>query len=123
MEDKLKTTLAGEPVELFMSYNLLRRLVAIVGEMSSDVGSIYISPEVQERALTEVLKRHYKKPELDLDDVDLTREEAEGIIKWVGEHTLDFFMRGLETSAKASSQMAERTNALMPSSDGTPSSP
>lgn len=96
-DDRLTITLDGEQKELFMSSGMLRILSNLVS-LQDDLTCIFIDPLMQERCLLEVLtpRDELGQPTIDLSTVslamyDLSIEESDKVVKWMGEHTLHFF--------------------------------
>lgn len=120
MSESLTVTVNGEEKKLFMSYGLLNKLAKMVGD-ANDVSDIYISPDLQAEVLKLALFGKGTPP--DLDDIDISIGDSDKVINWVGEHTLNFFLRGLEAASALSKKNEARVLKLMPSSDGTETSP
>jgi hypothetical protein len=124
--EKLKVTVNDSSVELFMSYGLLNRL-AKIGGSAEDLSAIYVTPDMQERIIIECLctkmKPHDKeKDEVEIDDFELTPDEAQKIVDWAGAHIVDFFLRAFNKATSANQRMEPMLNALMSSSGGSETS-
>lgn len=123
--DKLDIKLNDKDVELFMSYALLNRL-AKIGGSAEDLSAIFVQPDFQEAIIVECLKKHgpedKAKDELDIEDFNLHRDDAESIVNWAGGHIVDFFLKAFENATEANRRMEPMMSALMSSSDGTETS-
>ena len=111
----------GKPVELFMSYALLNKLVVIVGGVDG-VTALAADPAIQEQVLlTTFIKREGKEvvwaPE-SLEEIDVGLEDIGRVLDWVGGHVTDFFLKQTENSLKIVQKYQERLVNLERTSNG-----
>ena len=94
---------APEPKELFMSFTAINALTSVVGSIEN-IGAISSEPTMREYVIMYFLyprDADGKLPELftdaHLDEINITRESAQDLLKWVTEHVLDFFIQAAES--------------------------
>lgn len=99
MNDKLSITFEGSDREILMSYGLLNELAKIVG--SPEIApSIAIDENLREEVLAACLAERKASGKVtkkidDMDDLELSIEDAERLLDWATEHVLSFFVRSL----------------------------
>ena len=113
-DDYLTITLGKESKELYMSAGLMSLIAGMIGEFE-DFSVIYLDPVLRERVLIEVLVERDPRGvpveptgALTLMAFDLSTSEGEKIARWVGEHTVNFFMtsaRNLQESVGKQEQV------------------
>ncbi|KGM36129.1 hypothetical protein [Inquilinus limosus] len=106
-----------------MSFALLNRLVAIVGEING-VSSAEMDPVVRDVILKEVLVKRGKSglvedENFDLDNYDMSIDDGIAILDWVSDHCLDFFIRQIEKAKATAEAIAPRLKSLSPSETGS----
>jgi hypothetical protein len=118
MLNTISVTVNGEAKEVLMSYGLLNQLVRTVGDLEQ-LGSMSIDPDVRDAILKQVLSERTRggkiTKEADLDDIEISVEDVEALLAWVGEHVLNFFLKALETAKALTDKQTDRIAALMPS--------
>ncbi len=98
--DHIVVEIAGKEKTIFMSAGLISIVATMVGEFE-DFSAVYLDPILQERALVEVLVDRddrgvpvEKTSGLTLMAFPMTTSEADRLKKWIGGHTVNFFMSG-----------------------------
>ena len=90
--------------EIMMSIGLRQRVVAIAASIN-DITAIYSNVHIQTVLLLEILVPRDKKGKAEsgytLEDFEMTPEEADKLIKWVGDHTLSFFSNAVDNLSSA----------------------
>lgn len=125
VQPNLEVTLNGNKESIFMSYALLNRLSVIVNG-ADGVSLLATDPSLQEQVLFEVsTKREGKtvvfRPE-DLDDVQISIEDMDKLIDWVGGHIIDFFLKSTEKMVKNAEKYKGRLESLQHIASGLPGS-
>lgn len=102
----------GKSETFFMSFATLNELAKVAGVVEN-APLIMLDHELRERALEVVLKRKFKgdlkDQTFDLDNFELSADDAERLLIWISEHVLDFFMRSIR---KIGDMGAENLKAL-----------
>jgi hypothetical protein len=90
--------IGGETVDFFMSFAMLNDFVKLTGVVEN-APLILLDHELREKTLSIALKRRFKTKlagaDVNLDDFEMSAEDAEKICVWISEHVLDFFMRSI----------------------------
>lgn len=103
--DRLKVSFGLSPDlpnierELFMSAGLLRKLATVTSGHASMV-DLYTDASMQSFLIVEVLKprtpRGEAVTEYQLEDFDISIEEAEKVSNWIIEHIVSFFLNAVQ---------------------------
>lgn len=103
--DRLKVTYGLTPDlptmerEVFMSAGLIRRLATVTSGHSS-MADLYTDASMQSFLLVEVLKprtpRGESTTEYQLEDFDISIDEADKLNNWIIEHIISFFLNAVQ---------------------------
>lgn len=124
-EDILEITINGENRRLLMSYATLRAAIKALGGME-DATVLMMSPDLQEDVGLVVLQRLIpeKKDAANFDEFTMSVADGEKLARWITEHVLDFFIRGLMATNEMSEQIQKLAGTSPASSpNGSPDSP
>jgi hypothetical protein len=97
--DKITVTVDEIEREIFISFNLVNELAKLIGS-PDNIPYVYVDGELRDKVLKSVLAKRKKSGKIidavdDLDEVDLSMDDAENLLGWVAEHVLGFFVRSL----------------------------
>lgn len=98
--DKITITVDDAEREIFMPFALVNELAKMVGS-PDDVPQIFVNGELRDEVLKSVLAVRKKSgkiidPVADLDDVELSIDDAEALLGWVAGHVMGFSVRSLQ---------------------------
>jgi hypothetical protein len=116
----------GEDREIFMSFGLLNELTTVVGDPGA-IASITLNPEMRNKVLESALAK--RKPSgkieepVDMDDLDISIDEAEKLLDWVSGHVMSFFVRSLRKVAAVNEKYEAPLRDLVSSLGGLKNSP
>jgi hypothetical protein len=120
--ETLEITVGDEKRELFMSFGLLNQLAKLIGS-PDDVAQIYLNGELRDLVLACALAKRKKSgkiiEEVDVDDLEISTDDIEAILEWLGDHVMGFFVRSLTKVAGISGKHKEKLAALVSSLDGS----
>lgn len=124
-QDRIKVTVNDQDRELLMSAALIRKIINLISDIEA-VPMIFIDPVIQEKAIIETLVERDGRGNpvedvstLNLFAFNMSTDEGEKLVKWIGDHALYFFTKGAVTSAEALKISQKTVENLMPSLDGT----
>lgn len=122
LEDVIEVTIGEDTREIFMSYGLLNELSKIAGSPEV-IAAVAVDAELRDNMMIAVLAERKKSGKIvtpieDLDEVEISYQDAEKLLKWALEHTMGFFMRSLENVAEMTESHQEVMAELMSSLDG-----
>lgn len=127
--DYLTITVNKEPVELFMSGGLVRRLAPYVGALEQ-FSLIYSDVFIQTDLIVEALRPKSKRGEdigrYTIDDFDISQEDTNKLVSWIVEHVLHFFADSVASAqilAENSKGVVETLQRLVQSQTGSSASP
>lgn len=120
--ERLEVKLNGEDHEVFMSAAMRTRVVALLEDMSN-IEAIFLNPELHEQLFITLLadrdeRGRLKSDDHTINDFDLTTEDADKLVDWVGDHVLHFFMRGARGIEKMLKAQQEEIKDLHQSTNG-----
>jgi hypothetical protein len=125
LDDRLTVTIDGEDKEIFMSFGLLSELANIT-QSAEGVAEMDLNPNVAmlvidtclapRNARGKITDKDFTAPQMDADT-------AEKILKFAGEHTLGFFIKGLKRGIDRLESRRSELQAVGRSLNSTPSSP
>lgn len=122
---RMTVTNGDKPHEIFMSFGLLNRITRYLGDIDQ-LPQLAVSPELQEAVLVEIFTERDKQGVAlkvpTLDEIEVSLEEVESILDFVGEHIANFFMQTAEKAQKRMLQIharAEKMSASMPIKPGS----
>lgn len=124
-KDRLTVTVKGQPKELFMSSGLTRTLAALLPSLE-DVANMFIDAIQQEVVLRAILVDRTASGEAKdlnngIDDYEISEDDCEKIITWVGEHLHAFFINMGVRYALILKPVADHIESQGQSSTGTKS--
>lgn len=122
-EDRITVTVNNEQRELFMSAGLVRSLAAFIGDITA-VDMIYSDPILQTAMLVHALTPRTERgaaadKAYALDDFEMTPDEAEKIVMWIGGHMLYFFINAALMLQSTVEKPVEALQSLMSSLTGS----
>lgn len=122
VNDNIQIIQDDKPRDIFMSFGLLSKLTKVVGSPDI-VGAISVDPELRDSIIAELLAERKKSgkvinPVADLEDIDVSVEDIEALLKWASEHLMGFFVRSLQQVHHLTENHRTVLEALQPSSDG-----
>ncbi|MDD4864777.1 MAG: hypothetical protein PHE38_12300 [Alishewanella agri] len=97
------TRLDGSDLTIFMSFGLLNKLSAMVGDLR-DLPNIYMVPELQDAMIYEVLVPRTEQGKAIQEYTlygysdQLSPEQGEALLKWCEEHITSFFLKRLQAA-------------------------
>ena len=93
----------NEDREVFMSYALLNKLAALIGNVES-IGNLMVDMDLQAKALKLlVAEEDYEK---------LSKDTATKLLEWVADHIMGFMISSFETLQGMTSKYKDRTDKL-----------
>lgn len=129
-EDRLTITVNGKEKEILMSGALVRRLTTLCLGYGEDPSVVYLNPEVQEICMIESLVERDKNGRVVEGDKDKTIfafdvsvEDSEALVNWMGDHVLYFFIKGSTTVGQAAKKIEKTMGNLMSYLSGPQASP
>ena len=127
-DSRMTVEVAGKSKDLFMSAGMLQELV-VISEQLEDVSEFHLNPVVQSRCLVHLLVERDTRgvpvedvSELTLMAFPMEPKDADKVCTWMGEHLLDFFIRGTSNMTRGLKVMEKQTQKmeiLKQSSTGT----
>jgi hypothetical protein len=122
VSDKLIIKQDGKDRELFMSFGLLSQLSKIAGT-PEQVVLFTVDPDVRDEVRKAVLAKRkgggkITEPVDDPDELDISVDDNERLLKWAVDHTLDFFVRSMTIVADVVNDSKDRLTDLASSADG-----
>jgi hypothetical protein len=121
MDDRITVTINDEERTFLMSYGLLNRLAKMVGEYE-EPSAMFVDPEMQEKILLYVIKGRKADFENDsIEDFEISIQDSQNLVKWAGQHVIDFFVKGLTSANEVSQQFEDQMTSLAPSQTGSQS--
>lgn len=112
----------GKERDIKMSFGLLNTICKLVGDLDGAT-QLMIDQTLQQAVLVELLSDRDAKGkitgEVSLDEIDVDPSDVLDLLAWAGNHTLDFFLKGLERAKGLQDQHMPRVKALMPSPSGS----
>ena len=122
LSDRLSVKLEDKEHEVFMSFGLLNELTTLVDDPSR-VPAIPIDPVLRTAVLGACFAQRKKsgkveKP-VDMEDIDVSIEDAENTVAWVMDHLTSFFVRALRKVVAVSEANKVEAEALASSLSGS----
>ena len=112
----------GKERDIKMSFGLLNTICKLVGDLDGAT-QLMIDQTLQQAVLVELLSDRDAKGkitgEVSLDEIDVDPSDVLDLLAWAGNHTLDFFLTGLERAKGLQDQHMPRVKALTPSPSGS----
>lgn len=105
--------LDGSQITLFMSFGLLNKLSAMVGDLR-DLPNIYMVPELQDALIYELLVPRTEegialKPyKLYQFSDEISPEQGEALLNWCEEHLTSFFMKRLQAAQALQERLIQK---------------
>lgn len=126
MNAHFEVKIGSDTRDILMSFGLLSTLCNIVVDPAR-CPLITIDPILRSEVLSELLAVRKKSgkiitPVEDVDDIDMSVEDAEGLLNWAAEHVLSFFVRNLKRSNDLLNQHKGTLEALQSSVTGSANS-
>jgi hypothetical protein len=122
---RLTITNGDKPHEIFMSFGLLNRITRHIGNIDQ-LPLMAVSPELQETVLVEIFTQRDPKGEATsiptLDEIQVSLEDVDRILDFVGDHISNFFTLTAEKAQKRAMiihEKMEKMSALMPTKAGS----
>ena len=107
-----------------MSFALLNSIARHVGD-PENIPLIEINADLREIVLKEMLAVRTPTGKVEqsreIDDVEISIEDAEKLLEFASEHVTDFIIRALEKAGARSKLTQEKVAALKLTSSGSPS--
>ena len=116
----------GEDREIKMSYGLMDTLARII-QGPERIGAVHVDHDVRKAVLEAVLAK--RKPsgkveeEIDYDDLDIDLEDIEGLLDWVGQSVMGFFVRSLQRVMRTTEDHKSGLEAVVSFLNGMAGSP
>lgn len=124
VSNSMTVTVDGEPREIFMSFNKLNKCAFLVGEVEN-CQMILSNPQMRGAILPILLAEKGSKP-VDMDDVEISAEDAQALLEFAAEHVTDFMLGALEKAVvlleknkNRSTKLMEKVFALTPITNGS----
>lgn len=120
---KLTILVDAKPVDLFMSYGVLEKLLQAFPPETTPVENAMMTTEGRKSVFDLVLKKRgaYGVESFDPETNDIEVEDVEKLFRWVGMHVADFFLRYAENAKAIMDRSQARLTSLTPSPSGSPS--
>lgn len=101
---------------IFMSFALLNRLTRHLGNLD-ELPLLSINPELQETIILEVFTVRDKSGNptdvpSNLEEIDVSLDDMDKVLNFVGDHIANFFTRSAENAAKRMKKIHEKVTAL-----------
>lgn len=128
LSDKITIKIDNEDYELFMSFGLLHKLASLV-ETPEMVPQMLVVGDLREKVLRVLLTKRDRSgkvigdPVENIDDVLISRKDAEKVLTWAMEHVLDFFVESLRKIREMSERRGKDLEDLLLSESGSSGSP
>lgn len=95
----LTVTVDGEEREIKMTYGLQDKLITLVRD-TSEIGNIFIDPEVRNNVLAELLAKRGKGGKIegerkDAEDYEISLEDIDALLSWATDIVTHFFIKAL----------------------------
>lgn len=118
VSDKLVIKQNGADRTLFMSFGLLNELVKNAGSVEA-VALFAVDPETSRIIRSAILAERkgggkIVQPVDDPDEIDVSVEDTERMLKWAVDHTLGFYVRQMTMVAKATDAVKDQLTPLAP---------
>ena len=117
-------TIDGKEEEVFMSFALLNMIARHVGD-PENIPLIQLNADLRELVMKELLAVRTPTGKIvqsrEIEDVDISIEDAEKLLEFASEHVTDFTIRALEKAGARSKETKEKVAALKLTSSGSPS--
>jgi len=100
MDHSITVEIDGKATDVKMSFGLLLALAKDTGD--GDIGAIYSNAEVMEKLAKTALQPRDATGRIKGDGPalgNLSVEDGEKLVAWIGEHLVDFFVRQLARAA------------------------
>jgi hypothetical protein len=96
----LTVTVDGEEREIKMTYGLQDKLITLVRD-TSEIGNIFIDPEVRNNILAELLAKRGRGGKIegerkDAEEYEISMEDIDALLSWATDVVTNFFIRALE---------------------------
>lgn len=125
--DRLSITYKGEQRELFMSFLRKNSLMRVLGSPDA-LPTMMLDPNISEMSLQVLLAEGGgagKFADVELNENDLSEEDADAILKWASDHMAYFFLmrfRQLGSQAKDLEPLVMSLKSSLTGSQGSSSS-
>lgn len=96
----LTVTVDGEEREIKMTYGLQDKLITLVRD-TSEIGNIFIDPEVRNNILAELLAKRGRGGKIEgerkeAEEYEISMEDIDALLSWATDVVTNFFIRALE---------------------------
>lgn len=129
----LSITKDGKPYSVFMSFGLLNQLTRHLGDIDQ-LPMLAVDPEVQEKVLKEIFSTRDERGTVtytpSLFEINVSVEDIDRVLDFVGDHIANFFMAAAEKSQKRVTSLhakllvtLEKVSSLTPTKTGSQDSP
>lgn len=111
LSNDLSIVVNEAPRSIRMTFNLLNRLTFIIGNVEN-IQEAMSAPSVRESLMCEALAVREEGGKrivpANLDDIDLSPEDAGRLLNFIGDHVMDFFLLTLEQTNQRMSSSKDR---------------
>lgn len=126
MSDTITIKQNDEDRELFMSFGLLNELTRIIGTPDR-VPQVALDPNLRDEFLTALFAKRKKSGKIeeaaDIEDLDVSYEDVELVLRWAQEHVMSFFVRSFRQIKAVTDKHEAEVMNLTSSLVGSKSSP
>jgi len=106
----------GEDRDIFMSFGLLDTLSRLIGD-PSNVAQVHIDLDLRKGVLEALLAERKKSGkvinEVDIEETEISIEDAEKLVEWAASHVLNFFIRSLSKVSEMTKKSEKEIKALV----------
>lgn len=121
MSDAFTIEVAGEAVEVKMTYGMLNSLCRLSGDADAAV-MFNLDADLQAAVVRELLAKRTKTGKIldgfELFTLDVDPGELADLLDWAGGHVLDFFIQAAKKAKALGESREEEMKALQPTSIG-----
>jgi hypothetical protein len=123
LRDKLVIKQDGSDRELFMSFGLLNELSRLASNPEA-VALFAIDPEIRDAVRKSLLAERKAggkiiSPIDDPDELNVSIDDTERMLKWAMDHVLGFFVRSMTSVADVTREVEPKLTALASSMNGS----
>lgn len=125
VSDTLTIKIGEVDRELFMSFGLLNELTSIIRDPAR-IPAVTLETDLRNQFLSAILAERKKSGKIvnpvEIDDIEITYEDAERAMAWGQEHVMDFFIRSFRQISRVTEAHEQEVTSLTSSLGGSKSS-
>lgn len=117
--DRLDVIYKGAPLEIFMSFMRLNKLLRII-EGPQDVVMLALNPDASEMIIKVLVCPVKERFDLiEIEETDVGQEDYEIMLSWVQDHLTYFFMKQFQAASAKGNALEPLAKGLLSSSVGS----